>query len=258
VRRDTAGWLTRSCADVELLDAFSGTPASPASPVALRGLRLGVPRRFFYDDLDPTLSPVVEAALERLRQAGAELIEVDLPDMDALLGRVFSQLRRDLPHDLQVYIRESGATVSAADIIHAVADQQLRVGFEAALAQAADESSDRSGEDEALAALNGAYAAYFTDNSLSALVMPTTPEPAYPTPLDVAAGGTGPVSMIRNTHPGALAGIPGLSVPAGLTAAGLPVGVEFDGPVGADSTLLRIGRAFEEITPPLPPPPSPA
>jgi Asp-tRNA(Asn)/Glu-tRNA(Gln) amidotransferase A subunit family amidase len=259
LRRDTAGWLARSCADIEFLDAFSGAPAAPAPPLSLKGLRLGVPRRFFYDDLDPTLAPVMEAALERLRAAGAELVEADMPDMNALMGRVFGNLRREQEHDLGFYLAESGGSVSAESVIHAIADPQLRAACEGGLAaERARTDSDRTGETAALAALAGAYADYFAEHRLAALVMPTTPEPAYPAPTDIAAGGTGPVSMIRNTHPGALAAIPGLSVPAGLTAAGLPVGIEFDGPSGSDLTLLKIGQAFEAITDRLPPPPMPA
>jgi Asp-tRNA(Asn)/Glu-tRNA(Gln) amidotransferase A subunit family amidase len=258
VRRDTAGWLARSTADIELLDGFSGAPAAPAAPVILKGLRLGVPRGFFYEAMDPTLAPVIEAALTRLRAAGAELIETDIPDMHQLMGQVFRHMRRDPAGDLAVYIAESGATVTPADIIHAIADPQLRPGFEASLAAPAADPAAREAEDAALAALARAYADYFAENRLAALVMPTAPEPAYPAPDDIAAGGTGPVSMIRNTHPVALAGIPGLSVPAGLTAAGLPVGLEIDGPAGSDLTVLKIGQAFEAITPPLPPPAVPA
>jgi Asp-tRNA(Asn)/Glu-tRNA(Gln) amidotransferase A subunit family amidase len=258
VKRDTAGWLARACADIEFLDAFSGAAAAPAAPIALKGLRLGVPRAFFYDDLDPTLAPVMEAALERLRNAGAELIEADIPDMGQLIGQVFRHMRREPAHDLAIYLNESGASVSPADVIHAIADPQLRVGFEAAMAaEDARDDAGRQGEEDALGALRRAYADYFTQNRLAALIMPTTPEPAYPAPADISLGGTGPTSMIRNTHPVALAGIPGLSVPAGLTAAGLPVGVEFDAPAGADATLLKIGQLFEAITPPLPPPPEP-
>jgi len=260
VRRDTAGWLARSTDDIELLDAFSGAPAAPAAPFALRGLRLGVPRGFFYEAMDSTLAPVIEAALTRLREAGAELVEADIPDMHQLMAQLLRHMRRDPANDLAVYIAESGAGVTPADIIHAIADPQLRPGFEAGLAaarQPADPAA-REAEDAALAALARAYADYFAENRLAALVMPTTPEPAYPAPEDIGAGGTGPISMIRNTHPVALAGIPGLSVPAGLTASGLPVGLEIDGPSGFDLTVLKIGQAFEAITPPLPPPPVPS
>jgi mandelamide amidase len=64
--------------------------------------------------------------------------------------------------------------------------------------------------------------------------------------------------MVRNTGPSALAGLPGLSLPAGLTRQGLPVGVELDGPPDADSTLLSVGQLFETVIPPLAAPAPPA
>jgi mandelamide amidase len=258
VSRDTAGWLARSCADIALLDAHSGAPAAAPTATGLEGLRIGVPRAFFYEALDPTLAPVVEDALARLANAGVDLVEIDLPGMHDLMGAVFRHLRRDPAGDLAVYIAESGAKARPDEIIHAIADPTLRAAFEAALAAPPPDEASRQAEAAALAALSDAYGAYFAQNRLAALVMPTTPEPAYPVPDDIAAGGTGPVSMIRNTHPAALAGIPGLSVPAGLTAAGLPVGIEFDGPAGSDLTILEIGKHFEAITAPLPPPSPPA
>jgi mandelamide amidase len=57
-----------------------------------------------------------------------------------------------------------------------------------------------------------------------------------------------------NTRPVNNAGIAGLSVPMGLTAEGLPVGVEIDGPAGSDRHLLAIGLELEKILGPVPPP----
>ncbi len=62
VRRDTIGWLARSCGDIELLDASCVASAAPEPPVDLRGLRLGVPRAYFYETMQPELAAVVEAA----------------------------------------------------------------------------------------------------------------------------------------------------------------------------------------------------
>ena len=62
-------------------------------------------------------------------------------------------------------------------------------------------------------------------------------------------------TLIRNTDPGSNAGIPGLSLPAGLTAGGLPVGLELDGPLGSDTRLLGIALAFEALLGPVRPPP---
>jgi Asp-tRNA(Asn)/Glu-tRNA(Gln) amidotransferase A subunit family amidase len=56
----------------------------------------------------------------------------------------------------------------------------------------------------------------------------------------------------RNLGPGSVAGLPGLSVPAGMTHAGLPVGIAIDGPEGDDQELLTIGLALESLLPRLP------
>jgi mandelamide amidase len=62
-------------------------------------------------------------------------------------------------------------------------------------------------------------------------------------------------TLIRNTDPGSNAGLPGISVPAGLTAEGLPVGLELDGPLGSDRHLLTVAAAIERVLPRLPRPP---
>jgi mandelamide amidase len=256
-RRDTIGWLTRSVADVELLDRYSTiAPSEAIGPVSLRGLRLGVPRAFFYEDLDPGVAAVIEAGLARLRQAGAELVEVDITDLRPLLDAVGRYRGANTLRELQTYIDESGAETTPEAILRAVADPTLRAGYERGLTGGRNDTD--AAEDADLAALRRAYAAYFQDNHLAAFVIPTTPDVAYPIPENYREGGTGPVSMIRNTNPAAHAGVPALSVPAGLTPAGLPVGIEFDGPTGSDLTVLKIGEAFEAITPALPPPPLPA
>jgi mandelamide amidase len=251
VRRDTLGWFARSCEDIELLDACCA-PAAPAAPVALEGLRLGVPRAYFYAALEPAVAPVIDAMLTRLQAAGVVLVEADIPGVGDLLAQL-GPMGRDLAAGLNLYIAESGAAVSAEDIVHGIADPQLRRGMSAGLAAQAG-LPPSSGGHPAAEALKAAYARYFEGQQVAAVIFPTSPEVAYPVPADLAAGGTGPVAMIRNTLPGAHAGLPGLSIPAGLNAAGLPVGIELDGPLGSDLTLLKIGRAIEAITPPLPPP----
>ena len=134
-RRDTIGWLARSCADVELLDRYSTVaPAEAAEAVSLRGLRLGVPRAFFYEDLDPGVAAVIEASLARLREAGAELVEVDIPNLRPLLDAVGRYRGANTLRELQTYIDESGAETTPEAILRAVADPTLRAGYERGLA----------------------------------------------------------------------------------------------------------------------------
>ena len=63
-----------------------------------------------------------------------------------------------------------------------------------------------------------------------------------------------PSTFIRNSSPGSVAGIPGISVPAAVTASGLPLGLELDGPAGIDARLLALAAAVEAVLPRMPPP----
>ena len=81
------------------------------------------------------------------------------------------------------------------------------------------------------------------------MLFPTTLLPARPVGQDQTVELNGRQVSIgvygQNTVMGAAAGIPGLTLPAGLTRSGLPVGMELDGPMGSDRVLLGIGLALE-------------
>src|SRR5947208_3788048 len=82
--RDTPGPIARSATDVALLDAvITGEPLAPPR-VDLNGLRLGVARRSFFADLDPAVEEAVDEALRRLRDRGAVLVELEIPNLEAL------------------------------------------------------------------------------------------------------------------------------------------------------------------------------
>lgn len=107
----------------------------------------------------------------------------------------------------------------------------------------------------ASAAVAAHYVAAAHDARLDALLFPTTPVPAIEAiddafgTIDIPDVGTVKVfdTYIRNTDPGANAGLPGLTIPIGATEQGLRVGIELDGPVGSDRRLLGIGLSLEAI-----------
>jgi mandelamide amidase len=112
----------------------------------------------------------------------------------------------------------------------------------------------RAAMDQARPALLKHFADAFQKNGTDALVAPTTPHVAVAQGPDASSLPTF-LLFIRNTDPGSNAGIPGLTVPAGLgPSTGLPVGLSLDGPRGSDERLLAIGMAIEAILGPTPSP----
>jgi indoleacetamide hydrolase len=257
--RDTVGPMGRTVADVALLDSvITGTPL--AAPIALSGLRLGVPASF-WAGLDSSLAAVVNAARTKLTQAGAVLVEADTPglfDLNALLS--FPIALHEPIEDIPAYLAASGVGgVTLASIAAGVASPDVQGAFGAILADALG-AAYPAAMTVHRPALQAQYARWFADNRLDAMLFPTTILPA--TAID-AVNGSGTVSInggppadtfgtyIRNTDPGSNAGIPGLSLPAGLTSGGLPVGLELDGPLGSDVRLLGIGLAIEALLGPI-------
>ncbi len=108
-------------------------------------------------------------------------------------------------------------------------------------------------------ALQAAYRAVFSRDRLDVLIFPTTVRPAgLSSETDKIKHNGKLVSTFltyaRNTSPASLAGIPGLSIPIGLTSARLPVGIELDAPALNDRRLLSIGLAVERVAGKLPAP----
>ena len=102
-----------------------------------------------------------------------------------------------------------------------------------------------------------------TDNELDTISFPTPLIAAGPIRQEVVTlpGGNAPVpatiAYTQNVVPASYAGLAGLSIPAGMTNAGLPVGIEIDGLEGSDETVLGIGLSLEKVLERQPPPPLP-
>jgi indoleacetamide hydrolase len=259
--RDTAGPIARSIADLGLLDAVITGEASSLTPVDLNGLRLSIARGNFFTHLDPTLEEVIAEALRRLRDRGVVLVEADIPDLATLNSRVSFPIRAfEPPRDLSRYLAEHGSGVSLSELISAIVSLEVKGILESLTGP--DAISLAVYQDVIhihRPALQAAYEAYFREFDVAALVFPTTRLPARPIGQDATVELNGQLVptfrvYIHNTASGSNAGIPGLSVPAGLTSDGLPVGLELDGPAGSDRTLLAIGLAVEEVLGPLPAP----
>jgi mandelamide amidase len=259
---DTPGLLSRTVADAWILDGViapaSTASGEPTSPHSLEGLRLGIPSDPFWTGVASEVADVMDGALKELQGRGVVLVDVELPGLPRLVDDSgFTIVLFELLPDMESYLRASGTELKVDDLVRQISGPDVRRSFEAA---STITESSYSAARAARRRLQAAYTACFRDNNLDALAFPTTPLTAAPIGLDETIELDGVqvptfATFIRNTFPGAIAGIPGLSLPAGISDRGLPIGLELDGPAASDGQLLQIGMEIErEVLPPLAPP----
>ena len=217
-----------------------GRPTTPATDYAAaleqpeRGLRLGVPRELFWQDLDPDIEAATRAALAVLVTLGGSERDVSLEAgndaaIAVLRAEAYAYHQPLLATDAERYNPETlrriqrGAEVTAAAYI--VAQRQI-----------GELRSSRLG------ALFG---------SVDLLVTPTTPV-SPPTIAEVEVNTehlrARELAMLRNTRPWNALGLPTISVPCGFTKDGLPIGLQISGAIGDDARVLAIAHAYEQAT----------
>ena len=237
---DHAGPMARTVADTALLlQAMAGADCRDASaalqPVPdyvaaldgdLRGLRLGVPRTYFFDAVDPEVGAAVRHAIDTLQQLGATVYEVDLPH--APYGSSASwtiAYTESFAFHRDNFFARSREYTSA--FLHKITGAACLTAEERITAQRVRQVVTA----EFLAALH----------SVDAIVTPTTAYAAHP------LGGKSPQSDMHSlTRPVSLTGLPALAVPCGFTHAGLPISMQLIGHAWEESTMLRIGHAYEQ------------
>jgi mandelamide amidase len=253
--RDTVGPMAACMADVALLDAIiTGEHALP--PVCLSSLRLGVPAEC-WAGLDDDTGAVASATLDKLKAHGVTLVDIADARLLALNDPIgFPVVVREALSGMVAYLRDEGPGLSIQEMVSRIGSPDVKAIYEnwvmpgklptpqgmvdvAPLYAAARQTGRET--------LKRRYQELFADLALDALVFPTTtivaPE-AGPGVNDPAVFGR----LIRNTEPGASAGLACIQLPIGLgPQSGLPVGLELDGPAFADRRLLAIGIALEAV-----------
>ena len=259
--RDTAGPMTRSVADCVLLDGVVTGGPTEVAPTALKGLRIGVPRKYFWDNLEPELAQLCESALLRLTDAGVALVDVDLSEEAAIDGEAgFPIALYETVTDLNKYLAEHGAGMDYAALVAKVASPDVKGILQSLIGAGAVPEAVYRKALQQRSVMQDTYRRHFHEHGIAAIIFPTTPAPAVKIGEDetfMLNGQAMPTfaTFIRNTSPGSVGGIPGISLPAGITKAGLPVGIELSGPPVSDHQLLAIAAAIEALLPRLPAPP---
>jgi len=245
--QDTPGPMTRRVADAALLfEVMAGGARAPAD-ASLHGRRLGVLR--FPAGAEPEIDPVYEAALARLRTAGAVLVEVALPD-DGPVGHAEGiVLSTEFKADINAYLASAPAAVASRSLADLIAfnsaHPQETVLFGQDIFLKAEQTKGLSdpayqtalSDSKRLAGREG-IDKLMAENHLDALVAPTA---GAAWRIDLIDGDHSPNSF--TTFP-AVAGYPHLTVPMGQVK-GMPVGLSFIASAGQDERVLALGEAFE-------------
>lgn len=260
--RDTPGPMTRSVADCALLDGVVTGGPIEAAPAQLKGVRIGVPRKHFWENLDPELEKICEGTLRRLTDAGVVLVDVDMSEeasLDAEAG--FPIALYETVTDLNSYLAEHDIGFDFVTLAAKTASPDVKGILQSLTgAGAVPETAYRKALQQR-SVLQDTYSRHFRDHGTAAIFFPTTPAPAAKIGEDETfmLNGKGLptfATFIRNTGPGSVGGIPGISLPVGITAAGLPIGMELSGSAGSDQQILSIAAAIEALLPKLPAPPT--
>lgn len=255
--QDVGGPLARTVRDLAFgLDATVGPdPADRATSAlqgrtppsfvdaldagALRGARLGILEELFGRPGERAGATLVRAALEKMVAAGADTLTVRIPDLDSLMGRsgrIAYEMRADLIDylaDVPDPPADSLGRLLAEGVVHESLTPRLRSRNATALDTAAYEAALEAGR-----ALRAAVTGLMEAEGLDALVYPTMNVPPTINP-DPQRGSTCQLS--------AHSGLPAISVPAGFTPAGLPMGVELLGRAFDDARLVGLAFAFEQV-----------
>jgi aspartyl-tRNA(Asn)/glutamyl-tRNA(Gln) amidotransferase subunit A len=240
---DHTGPMARTVEDCALmLQALAGRdpddPASSREPVAdysaalragVRGLRVGVPREYFFDGVSTEVTDSFESAVNALGRLGAEVRKVEIPSiwtapafMAIMLSEAFAYHARDLrerPHLYGEVLREklmAGALFTAEEYVQA---QRLRARLRKDMHRAL-------GEVDLLATPTASV----TAPPFSAVLDPDFP---------FARSNMAPFNM---------AGLPALALPCGFAPNGLPVSLQLAGRPFDEATVLRAGHAYEQAT----------
>ncbi len=259
--RDTAGPMARTVADCQLLDSVVTGDDATGLEVSMQGLRLGVPRAHFWDDLETQTACLMENVLVRLRDAGAVLIEADIDDIARLDYEAgFPIALHETVGDLNAYLAAHQLPVDYQQLVAQCDSPDVRKMLQSLAGEAAISTPVyRHARDVLRPQLQMRYRDYFAEHDVAAIIFPTTPLPAARIGEDetlMLNGEQKPtfLTFIRNTSPASVAGIAGITLPVAQTDTGLPLGLEIDTLSNHDAVLMAIARAMERILPALPPP----
>ena len=246
VAHDTVGPMARTVADVARI--FAALAAyDPLDPVSrdlplgnflprlddgIEGVRIGLARNFFFEEIDAEVDAAVRAAAGTLESLGARLIDVAVP------GAETAQRWTTIMAYADACAYHKERLDAGPGALSEPVYERMIMGREFSAVDYAEAMRGREAWRRALAQVF---------ETVDVLLAPTTPRPA-PAIADDRSLHRATQDATRFTYGGALASIPGLSVPCGFSSDGLPIGMMLEAAWGAEPLLFRVGHAYQQAT----------
>lgn len=258
---DEVGPLARSVEDLVLFDSVVSGARDLIGPRTLQGVRIGISPEFLQAGIDPETGRIVSTALERVKDAGATLVHAELPES---VRKASDVVRSILGHEL------------IASFAAFLRDYRTGVSLETLVSQAGPnlapllEASRHPGTQAEYAALlrqmeeiRTATITHYRQHRIELMAFAPALMPAFvqgdAQQVQIDGRSVDLFTAIgRQVGLGSCASLACLVLPAGMTRAGLPVGLEFDGLPGTDRQLLALGLSLEHVLGRIPPPKLPA
>ena len=218
----------------------------------VRGLKLGIPKDYFGEGIDPQVESKVRAAIDRLKTLGCETLEISMPHTAYAVPVYYLIATAEASSNLARFdgvrygLRVGGATLSQmyrktrGTGFGAEVKRRIMLGTYALSAGYYEAYYLKAQKVRSLIAQDFGNAFHKVD----LLVTPVSPVPAF----KLGERTADPLQMYLAdifTVPGSLAGVTAISVPCGKTAEGLPVGLQIYGPHFGEARVLQVARAFE-------------
>lgn len=264
---DHIGPLTKTVKDAALIlphiagrDPLDSTSADVPVPEYVDeigkpvcGLKLGVPQEYFGEGLDPEVGSAVQAAIQKLANAGCEVVPISLPHTKYAIPTYYVVATAEASSNLArydgvryAYRAQSARTLSLMyrntrdEGFGAEVKRRIMLGTYALSAGYYDAYYLKAQKVRTLLTRD------FEDafQKVDAIVSPTTPTPAF----KLGEKSDDPLAMYLNdvyTVTADLVGVPGISVPCGKSKTGLPIGLQILGKHYDEGTILRLGHAVE-------------
>ena len=219
----------------------------------VKGLKLGIPKEYFVDGMDPDVEKAIRDSIKKLEELGAEVVEISLPNTAHAISTYYLIAPAEAATNLERYDGVSyGERADGVDIVDMMTNTR---------SQYFGEEVKRRIMIGNYALSAGYYDAYYLKalkvrrlvkedydkafEKVDVIVCPTAPSPAY----KIGEKIDNPLEMYLQdvcTVPLNLAGLPGISVPCGFSSKGMPIGMQLIGKPLDEATLIRTAYTYEQ------------